>query len=269
MNAIDPDVVTQFETETWSRCAESYLETFAVLTRQGAPLLIKAAKIGAGDRVLDLGAGPGHLAEALSDAGATVSAVDFSKQMVAVAGKRFPDLDVRQANAEDLPFENDAFDAVVANFVVHHLARPEVVFAEVSRVLKPGGHFAFVVWGTPEEQTSIGAFFAAVMAHQDVDDLPHGPLFGVTDKATYDALAKAGDMAGLELTRHRLDWESDSLDPIIRAYWDWGNIHALPRDTQDKIEASVRNNAAAYKNAAGYVFPHSVILGVATIRKPS
>ena len=49
----------------------------------------------------------------------------------------------------------------MSNLVVHHLARPAAVFREVSRVLAPGGRFAFVVWAAPEEQTGFGVFFAA------------------------------------------------------------------------------------------------------------
>jgi ubiquinone/menaquinone biosynthesis C-methylase UbiE len=57
-----------------------------------------------------------------------------------------------------LPFDDARFEAVVSNFVVHHLARPDVVFREVCRVLEPGGSFAFVVFERPEAQSSIGAF---------------------------------------------------------------------------------------------------------------
>jgi hypothetical protein len=49
---IDPDMVTPYERDTWARCAESYLDTFAALTRETVPLLTKAALIGGGTVVL-------------------------------------------------------------------------------------------------------------------------------------------------------------------------------------------------------------------------
>jgi ubiquinone/menaquinone biosynthesis C-methylase UbiE len=184
----DPDVVAQYERDTWSRCADSYVETFAGITGETVPLVIEAGEIGLGAQVLEIGSGPGHVAGLLAKAGASVTGVDFSSDMVEVAQSSHPDITFQQADAEQLPFEAGSFDAVVANFVVHHLARPEVVFSEVNRVLKPGGRFAFVVWGAPEDQSSIRAFFGAVETHHDLEELPHGPLFGVTERSVYEPL---------------------------------------------------------------------------------
>jgi ubiquinone/menaquinone biosynthesis C-methylase UbiE len=114
--------------------------------------------------VLEIGSGPGHVAQSLTEAGAIVTGVDFSAEMVAVARRQFPGITFQEADAEQLPFEAGTFDAVVSN-LVHHLARPTMVFQEVCRVLKAGGRFAFAVFGAPEAQSSISAFFTAVQAH--------------------------------------------------------------------------------------------------------
>jgi len=143
----DPDVVTAYERDTWNRCANDYIDTFAGITGETVPLLIESAGIGAGSQVLEIGSGPGHVADMLVQAGASVTGVDFSADMVDVAQSSFPGITFQQADAEELPFEAESFDAVVANFVVHHLARPETVFREINRVLKPGGRFVFAVWG--------------------------------------------------------------------------------------------------------------------------
>ena len=261
MSDINPDVVTQYERETSSRCATSYLDTFARLTGETVPLLLEAACIQTGSVVLEVGSGPGHVAGALARAGATVTGIDFSGEMVEVARQQFPRVRFQEANAEQLPFDDSSFDAVVSNFVVHHLARPDVVFKEGCRVLKSGGRFAFVVWGAVEEQASFGAFFAAVEAHHTLDELPHGPLFGVTDRSVYEALLAGSGLEGFHLDTHDIVWRSDSLDPILRGLWDWGNLAALPRDVQDKIEATTRENARPYEDGAGFSFPHTVLVG--------
>ena len=142
----DPDVVTAYERDTWNRCADDYIDTFAGITGETVPLLIESAGISSGSQVLEIGSGPGHVADMLMQAGASVTGVDFSSNMVDVAQRRFPGITFQQADAEELPFEAESFDAVVANFVVHHLARPEVVFRAINRVLKPGGRFVFAVW---------------------------------------------------------------------------------------------------------------------------
>jgi SAM-dependent methyltransferase len=259
----DPDVVSKFERDTWSRCADSYVETFAGITGETVPLVVEAAAIGPGTAVLEIGSGPGHVADALAKTGADVTGVDFSADMVEAARRSHPEIIFHQADAEQLPFVAGSFDAVVANFVVHHLARPEVVFSEVDRVLKPAGRFAFVVWGAPEEQSSIGAFFGAVEAHHDLDELPHAPLFGVTERSVYGPLLKGAGLDDCDLSIHEVTWRTDSLSPVLRGFWDWGNMASLPSETQQKIEEATRENAKPYERSGGYAFPHTVLLGSA------
>ena len=260
----DADVVQQYEHEAWSRCAEQYLDGFAGLTRETLPLLIEAAVIGDGRSILDIGSGPGHIAEALTQAGCTVTGIDFSASMIDVAKRRYPHITFKQANVEHLPFDADTFDAAVSNFVVHHLARPEVAFKEVCRVLQPGGRFAFTVFAAPEAQSSIGAFFEAVEAHHSLDELPHGPLFGVTDLSVYESMLHAGGLADLEFDFRKITWRTTSLDPIVKSFWSWGNMGALPQDVQDKIEATTRENLRGHQQDGEYAFPHEVLLGSAT-----
>jgi SAM-dependent methyltransferase len=259
--AFDPDVVAQYERDTWNRCADDYANTFAGITGETVPLLMNAAAIRAGSQVLEIGSGPGHVAEFLARAGASVTGVDFSPGMVKVARSRYPEIAFEQADAEELPFEAGSFDAVVANFVVHHLARPEKVFREVNRVLRSGGRFAFAVWGAPEEQSSIGAFFGAVVAHYDLEELPHGPLFGVTERSVYEPLLTQASLQDCQLAVHEVTWRVDSLDPILKGFWDWGNMAALPAETQRKIRETTRENAQPYQQDGRYAFPHSILFG--------
>jgi SAM-dependent methyltransferase len=263
IDGYDPDVVAGFELDTWARCADSYLETFAGITRETVPLLVSAGGIQPGSEVLEIGSGPGHVADLLAQAGASVTAIDFSSEMVEVARTNYPRITFKQADAEKLPFDEAAFDAVVANYVVHHLARPEIVFNEVYRVLRSNGRFAFAVWGAPEEQSSIGAFFGAVEAHLDLGELPHGPLFGVTERSVYEPMLKQAGLDRCQLQVHQVKWETESLDPVIRGFWDWGNMASMPKALQDKIEASTRENAQLYEENGRFTFPHSALVGSA------
>ena len=241
------EVVHQYEHETWSRCANDYLDGFAGLTRETLPLLIEAAGVGNGRSVLDIGSGPGHIAEAFTQAGCAVTGIDFSASMIDVAKRRYPHITFQEADAEQLPFDAETFDAVVSNFVVHHLARPESAFKEVFRVLKPGGRFAFIVFAAPEAQSSIGAFFAAVEAHHSVDELPHGPLFGVTDLSVYESMLHAGGLTNLKFDFRKITWRTRTPDPVVESFWSWGNMAALPQGVQDKIEATTRENLKPYE----------------------
>lgn len=263
MSAPDPDVVQQFEHETWSRCADEYLDGFAGLTIPAVPLLVKAARFGAGARVLEIGSGPGHIAAALAETGADVTGIDFSGSMIDVAKARYPELSFHEADAEALPFDDESFDAVVSSFVVHHLARPETVFREVHRVLKPGGRFAFAVFAAPEAQSSIGAFFGAVEAHGSLEELPHGPLFGVTDLSIYEGMLERAGLADLEFAMEPTVWRAPSADPVIRSFWNWGDMSALPASVWERIESATRENLKQYERDGELAMPHETLIGSA------
>ena len=118
-----------------------------VIRRSDRPILDLAA-VAEGDRVLDIGTGPGYLAiAAAARAGASGEAVglDLSPEMVARAGLRAQRAESRarfvEAPAQKLPFEVGSFDVVLSRLAIHHLpsdARSGVA-AEVFRVLAPGG----------------------------------------------------------------------------------------------------------------------------------
>jgi len=261
MSAIDPDVVHRYEHETWSRCADAYLDGFAGLTLPAVPSLVEAAGLRPGQRVLEVGSGPGHIASALAETGVEVTGIDFCAAMVEVARARYPELAFQEANAEDLPFEDESFDAVVSSFVVHHLARPADAFREVRRVLKPGGRFAFAVFAAPEAQSSIGAFFDAVETHASLDELPHGPLFGVTDLSIYEGMLAAGGLADFAFHMQPITWRAPSADPVLQAFWGWGNMAALHEDMQAKIERTTRENLSAFATEGGLAMPHEALIG--------
>jgi ubiquinone/menaquinone biosynthesis C-methylase UbiE len=65
--------------------------------------------------------------------------------MVGIARSTHPEVVVTEGDAEDLPYPDSAFHAVVSSFGIHHVPRPELALAECWRVLKPGARIAFTV----------------------------------------------------------------------------------------------------------------------------
>ncbi len=118
---------------------------------------------------------------ARDDRGGSSIGIDFSDAMLSVARQTYPDIEFQEADAESLLFNDGEFDAVVSNFVVHHLGRPEAALSEARRVLRDGGKIAFTVWADPAKLAAFGLFFAAVEEHANPEELPHGPLFGVSE----------------------------------------------------------------------------------------
>ncbi len=113
-----------------------------------APLFADLASIAGGQRVVDVGCGPGALtAELVGRLGPTaVCAVDPSEPFVAAVQERHPEVTVRRAAAEQLPFGDDEFDAALAQLVVHFMADPVAGIREMGRVTRSGGVVAACVW---------------------------------------------------------------------------------------------------------------------------
>lgn len=180
MNSDAPDsgAFRAFEHAGWGSIPAQYHQGFGELTVQAIEPLLDAAQVSAGARVLDVASGPGYVAAAAARRGAQVVGVDFSAAMVEHARGRYPILEFREGDAEELPFASSSFDAVVISFGLLHLGRPERALAEAHRVLRPGGRVGFTVWAGPEEAIGFGIVLAAVRDHGKMDvALPPGPPF--------------------------------------------------------------------------------------------
>jgi ubiquinone/menaquinone biosynthesis C-methylase UbiE len=152
---------------------ESYDRFMGVYSVQLAPQLAELAGVEPGQRVLDVGCGPGALStELVGRLGAdAVSAVDPSESFVAAARERLPGVTVERASAEELPFPDDSFDAALAQLVVHFMSDPVAGLAQMGRVTRAGGVVAACVWDHAGRQSPLAPFWdAARILEPDVDD---------------------------------------------------------------------------------------------------
>ncbi len=92
------------------------------------------------DRFLDAGCGDGRYLVALAGRGMQMAGVDISERILEVTRRAAgPDVDLRRANLEQLPFADGSFDLVLCTQVIEHLLAPELGLSELARVLAPGG----------------------------------------------------------------------------------------------------------------------------------
>jgi len=107
-----------------------------------------AAGIEPGQRVVDVGCGPGALTtELVRRLGAeNVAAVDPAPQFVDAVRERLPGVDARVGRAEELPFADAGFDASLAQLVLHFVTDADATAREMRRVVRPGGTVAACVW---------------------------------------------------------------------------------------------------------------------------
>ncbi|SAL49031.1 methyltransferase type 11 [Caballeronia cordobensis] len=172
------DDFAAFEKDGWEHVVQSYEDYFGRLTVQSHPALLDALQVGPGTRMLDVAAGPGNLAAAAIERGATAAAVDFSASMIAHARQLHPEVEFQIAGAEHLPFDAESFDAVGISFGVLHFPEPERALEEAARVLRRGGRVAFTAWTPPERAVGFGMVLDAIQLHGKLDvGLPPSPPF--------------------------------------------------------------------------------------------
>jgi SAM-dependent methyltransferase len=163
---------------TFAVAADAYDSFMGRYSEPLAPLLADFAAISRGQRVLDVGCGPGALTAELVErlGAASVSAVDPSEPFLAAVRERYSDVDVHQASAEDLPFATGSFDAALAQLVVHFMKDPISGLREMARVSREGGVVAACVWDHGGATGPLGAFWKAARdldgAVADESDLP-------------------------------------------------------------------------------------------------
>jgi SAM-dependent methyltransferase len=128
----------------------AHFSPLEALTTPQAPRLIRHARVRAGDRVLDVGCGTGVVSITAARLGANVTGLDLTPELLQRAREnaRISEVAVefQEGDAEDLPFDDSSFDAVLSQFGHIFAPRPDVAVAEMLRVLKPGGTIAFSTW---------------------------------------------------------------------------------------------------------------------------
>jgi len=179
-----------------------------------AARFVELADVRSGQRALDVGCGPGALtAQLVQRLGVdSVSAVDPSAPFVAAIRARFPELDVRTASAERLPFPDGLFDRALAQLVVHFMTDPVAGLSEMARVTRPGGLIAACVWDHGGGGSPLTTFWRAV---HDIDP-------GARDESGLPG-AREGHLAQLCEAAGLHPEESTSLSVTVRfaTFEDW------------------------------------------------
>ena len=178
---------------TFAVAADSYDKFMGRYSTLLAPQLADLAGVGSGQRVVDVGCGPGALtSELVERVGASnVAAVDPSESFVAAARERHPGVDVQESPAETLPFADGLFDAALAQLVVHFMADPVQGLTEMARVVRAGGVVAACVWDHAGGQTPLAPFWRGVR-ELDPDEEGEGSFAGAGEGQLTELFHEAG-----------------------------------------------------------------------------
>lgn len=177
------------------------------LFRQWAPRVAGAARVGPGQRVLDVACGTGVLArEAAGRVGGDghVAGLDASPGMLAVAARLAPEIDWRAGVAESLPYDNESFDTVVSQFGLMFFRDRAAALREMHRVLAPGGRVAVAVFDSLENAEAYPDEVALLerLAGPAAADALRAP-FVLGDRSVLQALFLQAGFGAVEVATHR------------------------------------------------------------------
>lgn len=228
---------------------------------QAVEPMLDAAEVTAGTRLLDVGTGLSAIAvaEALKR-GAVVTGSDVGASVVEWARRRLPDVPFEVADAADLPFDDASFDAVVCGFSIFAFENPDGAFAEMYRVLAPGGRFACTTWDFPVPGFNV--FYDTMAIHIPEEPMLPGnnPLMNVSDRTVLDNVMRRAGFVDTRVDALPLVWRLNSPDQLFDALASLRNFESVDPQVMASFRADVAKASAAYKKGDFFVYPFPTLL---------
>ncbi len=191
----------------WS--AGDYPSAMHVIASVG-PRVVETAGVTSDDAVLDVACGSGNATIPAAKTGATTTGLDITPELMEAGKRNAADAGVEiewiEGDAQDLPFDDGTFDAVLSVFGCMFAPDHRKTAAELARVLKPGGRLAVAAW---RPEGNVGRMFGTIASH--LPPPPEGfeapPLWGKDDHVRE---IFEGTGLGLELEPTTVDFTADS-----------------------------------------------------------
>lgn len=235
--------------------AECYESEFVpAFFAQWAPVLCAAARVGAGQTVLDVGCGTGIVARTAADLvapGGSVTGLDVNEAMLTVARRVRTDVDWRQGDAGALPFDDQSFEVVLSQMALMFVPDRAQALREMARVTAPGGTVGVLVPSQLDRQVAFAPFVDLAARHA-------GPA-AVSLLSSYfscgglDQLTTLVEAAGLTVTAARIEvgsYAAPSVDAAVAT-----EVESTPLRARITDDVYVRIREGARELFAPYTAP--------------
>jgi ubiquinone/menaquinone biosynthesis C-methylase UbiE len=235
--------------------ATGYDRTVGEMTLRIVPILLRAAHLKPGQRVLDIATGTGLAAEAAAAVvgpSGEVVAADISTSMLTRARDRLGRISHVTLAVEDgqsLTFSDDSFDAVVCNMGLFYFSDPARGLSEFRRVLRPGARVALTVFTRPDRALVGGLLRAAIAQRVPSKRAEVERVFSVGDERNLGALLTSLGFTNIEIKTETLAFTfksfEDYFDGVERGAGYMGQEYlALPQEVRRAVREDVRSAVA-------------------------
>jgi ubiquinone/menaquinone biosynthesis C-methylase UbiE len=231
-------------------------DLFSRFMEKDAEVFFRRLGVIPGTRLLDVGCGAGQLALIAARAGAKVTGCDISTNWLEKARERAAaeglSVDFEEGDAEELPYADGQFDAVVSLIGAMFAPQPELVARELTRVCRPGGMIAMANW-TPGG--FVGQMFKTIARHIAPSGMPSPVLWG--DEATVRDRLDEGISSlrfSFQMYHFNYPFPPDEVVEFFRVnYGPMARAFAsLDARGQDQLRSELVSLWSAYNNAVNY-----------------
>ncbi|MEQ8355865.1 MAG: methyltransferase domain-containing protein [Kiloniellaceae bacterium] len=236
--------------------AEVYEEFFVpALFGEWSPRVCESAGVAMGQQVLDVACGTGVVAREAARRGAKVVGLDRNPSMLAVARRLAPGVDWREGLAEELPFEDGGFDAVLSQFGLMFFGDRVKALAEMWRVLKPGGCLTVAVWDSLESTPGYRAM-VHLLQHLFGAEVAAGlrAPFVLGDRGELHVLFEAAGIAKPCIETQRGDARFPSIEDWVRTdVKGWTLADAIDSAQYSKLQKAAQQELQEFAGVDGFV----------------
>ena len=238
--------------ELWGAAAQDWAE---LQEPQHLPVwraMLDAANVKQDTRFFDAGCGGGGASFLAAQRGASINGLDASEALIAIAKERIPEGDFRTGDLEDLPYDDNVFDAIIAAMSVQYTSDPITALRELRRVCDPSGRFVVCTWGVPE-QCEQRVVFKAVR-----DSLPSAPSvegpFALSSPGALENLVEQAGWKVIGSSEVDCPFEYPNLDTHWRAQRSGGPFQAVLRTIGEKeLRLAVDEAIKPFQTSTGSV----------------
>jgi len=214
--------------------------------------MLQAASVGTGTRLLDAGCGGGGASVLAAQRGARVCGLDAAEGLLEIARAKVPSGDFRAGDIEALPFENNAFDAVIAANSVQYTENRVAALRELERVCAPEGQIVVGLFGPPEK-VEFRRVFQAIRDAMPAPPPGDGP-FGLSAPGKLENLIEEAGLRVIESSEVNCPISYPDFETFWRANASAGPLQGAMRVVgAEKIKAAMQDAAKTFHNGDGRI----------------